>query len=71
MKNLSNIEKSGFRKGEYVGYSDEGVQRIRRGGAGWETYGLASALGSYIRLTAPTLEELNNLLIATRKAFRH
>lgn len=30
MKNYSNIEKSGFRKGEYVGYSNGRVYRITR-----------------------------------------
>lgn len=30
MKNLSNIEKSKFRKGEYVGYNAAGVWCIER-----------------------------------------
>ena len=28
--NLPNIEKSAFRRGEYVGYSDAGVWHIKR-----------------------------------------
>jgi hypothetical protein len=62
MKNLSNIEKSACKKGEYVGYCC-GAQRIRRGGKGWETYGLASASGKPVYLTARTLDELNGLLV--------
>lgn len=30
MRNYPNIEKSGFRKGEYVGYSEGKVYRISR-----------------------------------------
>lgn len=30
MKNYPNIEKSGFRKGEYIGYSNGRVYRITR-----------------------------------------
>jgi hypothetical protein len=30
MKNLDNIEKSGFRRGEYVGYADGVVWLIRK-----------------------------------------
>lgn len=37
---LHNIEKSGFRKGEYVGYAN-GVWRIRKLPGGWR-----SALGA-------------------------
>ena len=36
MTQYLNIDKSAFRRGEYVGYAD-GVWRIkRRGSAGWE-----------------------------------
>lgn len=34
MRNLHNIEKSGFHKGEYVGYAD-GAWRIARCSPGW------------------------------------
>ncbi len=34
MKNLHNIEKSGFRRGEYVGYA-RGPWRITRSMDGW------------------------------------
>ncbi|CAB5238228.1 hypothetical protein UFOVP162_17 [uncultured Caudovirales phage] len=32
---MNNIEKSAFRKGEYVGYGGGLVWRIQRGGNGW------------------------------------
>lgn len=35
MKNLHNIEKSGFHAGEYVGYSKHGVWRIFRASGNW------------------------------------
>jgi hypothetical protein len=57
----NNIDKSATRKGEYVGYCN-GAQRIRRGGLGWQTYGLASAHGEPIFTSARTLEELGKKL---------
>jgi len=35
MKNLHNIEKSVFRKGEYVGYTEGPTVRIRKQGSYW------------------------------------
>lgn len=35
MRNLHNIEKSGFHKGEYVGYGAGRVYRIRKWRGGW------------------------------------
>jgi len=35
MINLANIEKSGFRRGEYVGYGAGIVWRIARNGGPW------------------------------------
>lgn len=55
---MDRIEKSGFRAGEYVGYSDSGAWRIKRGGRGWEAYKQAGA--GY--LTARTLRDLNKSL---------
>lgn len=55
------IEKSNTRKGEYVGYCN-GAQRIRKGGEGWETYGLGSISGEAIFVTAPTLQKLGEKL---------
>jgi len=63
MKYYSNIEKSAFRKGEYVGYC-QGAQRIRRAAGGWQTYALGSTAGQFVPLHAPTLEELNEKLAA-------
>lgn len=62
-----NIERSAFRKGEYVGYAMAGTtpytMRIRRGGRGWETYyhePLARAAGGvFTYMTAPTLKTLS------------
>ena len=58
MKYLSRIEKSPFRKGEYIGYCG-GAQRIRREGNGWQCYSLASQMGRAVYVSAPTLEALN------------
>lgn len=59
MRNLPNIEKSAFRKGEYVGHC-KGAQLIRKGGEGWETYRLGSiSQGEFVRVTARTLAELS------------
>lgn len=60
MKHLTNIEKSAFRKGEYVGYSD-GVWAIRSADSfqgKWE----AAKRGTYVRLYAPTLERMSEML---------
>lgn len=57
MKLPNNIDKSAFRRGEYVGYCN-GAQRIRRGGEGWRTYALGSSAGKFVDATAPTLMEL-------------
>ena len=56
-----NIEKSAFRRGEYVGYC-QGCQRIRRGGKGWETYALGSSVGTFVYATAETLFQLGGTL---------
>ena len=55
-----NIERSAFRRGEFIGYCN-GAQRIRKGGQGYETYSLASA-GVKTYATAPTLFELGGQL---------
>jgi len=60
------IEKSAFRKGEYIGYCF-GAQRIRRAGNGWQCYGLASASGYALFTHAPTLRELGEKLDAYDK----
>jgi len=55
-----NIEKSAFRRGEYIGYPGAfGSVKIRKGGDGWETYGHG---GFYGRKTAPTLMALGAIL---------
>ena len=62
MKSLSHIDKSGFRKGEYVGYTSKGCQRIRHNGSEWRTYALGSSSGQFVSLSADTLESLNQKL---------
>ena len=63
MRHHPAIEKSATRKGEYVGYCD-GVQRIRRDGAGWQTYALGSNIGTFHAVYASTLYELGQKLDA-------
>lgn len=56
-----NIAKSAFRHGEYIGYCN-GAQKIRRGGLGWQTYGLASSEGTAIFVSDRTLSGLGKKL---------
>jgi hypothetical protein len=74
MRLPDNIDKSGFRRGEYVGFTAScGTQKIRRRPGGsrvfvWETYGLASQVGTPLFLTARTLKALGvKLKIANTK----
>ena len=67
MKALLNIEKSGTRKGEYVAYIN-GCQRVRRGGAGWQTYALGSSAGASTFIQAATLESMDRKIEALKKA---
>lgn len=60
-----NIEKSGFRRGEYIGYCN-GAQRIRRSGSGWATYALGSSSGVFVYAYADTLRELGAKLAERR-----
>ena len=65
MKNLLNIEKSAFRKGEYVGHAD-GVWRITKYNAttwrAWNTHHADNVV-----LYAETLAEMSALLEAESK----
>lgn len=63
MKLPQNIDKSLSRKGEYIGYC-KGAQRIRRGGPGWITCGLASMHGETVIANGRTLAELGRKLEA-------
>lgn len=58
MNSLWNIERSAFRRGEYVGYCN-GAQRIRRVNGGWQTYALASSAGKFMPMFGRTLAELS------------
>lgn len=61
MKYLHNIEKSAFRKGEYVGYCN-GAQRIVKLGQQWVCNGLVSSAGTRMYAAAATLKELSKIL---------
>jgi len=61
MKYLHNIERSAFRKGEYVGYCN-GAQRIIKSGQQWVCNGLVSSAGTRMYASAATLEELSKIL---------
>lgn len=63
MKNLPNIEKSGFRPGEYVGYHD-GAWRIVRHSGIWRALHQG---GKYWAVEARTLAELSELLATAQK----
>lgn len=52
---MNNIEKSAFRKGEYVGYAAGYVWHIRKDGREW----VAIAQGAARRLRMPTLALLS------------
>ena len=55
MQSLTNIEKSAFHKGEYVGYACGLVFRIRKYGKEW----IAHCSKTQARRTAPTLALLS------------
>ena len=64
MRNLQNIEKSAFRRGEYTGYAAGLVWYIRRDGRDW----IATAQGTGIRIIQPSLAlmsvALENVILA-------
>jgi hypothetical protein len=59
-----NIEKSGFQRGLYIGFTaTKGTQRIKKNCCGeWVTCGLASADGTAIFRAAKTLKKLGEIL---------
>ena len=61
MKSLHNIEKSGFHKGQYVGYAN-GAWRIRRDGKLWRVTPQTSNGGS--GFARRTLAEVSTHLAA-------
>ena len=75
MKTLQNIEKSAFRRGEYVGYC-HGVWRIMRscaGGGSWFAYrSVASSArhGEPFNFQAGTLESMSKMLEAEQAVSR-
>jgi hypothetical protein len=64
---MERIEKSGFRRGEYVGYTPKGIVRIRKSRIGWEVYALGNnhsqndGAKDYIGFQRKTLRELDEL----------
>lgn len=60
MKNLPNIDKSAFRRGEYVGYGQGEVWRIHRTGFPYDKW-VATAHNNEHKpaVYAPTLTELS------------
>lgn len=73
MKSLPNIERSAFRRFEYVGYAD-GVWHIKRSGTGWlavKTLGHNTETGDtrYSTINRRTLAEMSDALTAW--AFDH
>jgi hypothetical protein len=62
MQSLPNIEKSAFRRFEYVGYAGGKVYRVRKTGyGGWEAWAGEPGYGSPF-MTAPTLAALSDKL---------
>jgi hypothetical protein len=60
MRDLPNIDKSAFRRGEYVGYSS-GIWRIKRDGPVWNA---TKRDAPFSILSASTLRELSEELAA-------
>lgn len=63
MKSLPNIEKSGFRRGEYVGYAGGRIFRVLPTTSGWQTYGQRNGATPYY-FSVRTLAELSAKLSA-------
>jgi hypothetical protein len=61
MKNLENIEKSSFRKGEYVGYAN-GVWAIRRANTSYGNWSAEKRDERNVRIYAHTLEQMSSRL---------
>ena len=64
---MQNIEKSKFRKGEYVGYSDSGLWRVRRSTSRPVLW--VAECRDYIRdsVYARTLKEMSDKLTQTER----
>ena len=66
--NYQHIERSAFRRGEYVAYF-RGCQRVRRSLGGWETYALGSQSGEFVRISAPTLAAMDARISVLRAEY--
>jgi hypothetical protein len=58
-----NIEKSAFRRGEYVGYGKLGPYRIRRIGNNWVAHSANMRVSESGTITRRTLAEIGAALI--------
>lgn len=67
MRNYHNIEKSGFRAGQYVGYAG-GVWRIKKYGNGARAWRACRTQGEHKVIFARTLRELSAKLGAEEGA---
>jgi hypothetical protein len=68
-----NIDKSAFRKGEYVGHAASGAWRIRKASKGWEareTRGTALLFGQTLGHVSLLLEAANEAYTAELRAKR-
>lgn len=68
-----NIEKSGFRKGEYVGHAASGAWRIRKSSKRWiarEVHGTAMLFGDTLGHVSMLLEAANDAFKAEQRAKR-
>jgi len=68
MKDLSNIEKSNFRKGEYVGYAI-GCWYITKANTSYGNWAARKQSNTNEQLFAHNLEEMSRKLSAYEKQF--
>lgn len=68
MKGFNNIDKSFFRKGQYVGYAGGRLYRIKKSGFGyWDAISQTLPIDSF---KGKTLEDISAMLHEKGKAFK-
>lgn len=67
MKNFTNIEKSGFRKGEYVGYANGDLFFIRKSTSSFGNWQAQSRENPSHYIYAFTLEKMSEKLSAIKQ----
>jgi hypothetical protein len=60
MRSYPNIDRSGFKRGEYVAYGPATTYRVRRAGEVWQAYHVAGAYAP--SMTARTLGAISELV---------